>query len=316
MGSDPITGRREICDARGVRCKLLIALLFAGCSDGAGGPCSSADPCGDGLVCDFTAEAGPTCVDADGDEDGDGLPNSKDFCQHLAGGGFDEDLDGYGDACDRCPIAPPPATPDADGDEVDSPCDPDTSQPGDRIVLFDGFNSGAVPTGWKATGAWTVQGGEAKITPATPTELATLTAPLELVSTKIAILAKYRIDRVEAGATESSAAVIGVDRRPAGVTIVSCGGSHIGTDHLTLDTGVSGAIDNMDALFDPASEYRVALKLEGAVAQCALIAPRDTGAAQANYNGEAMSEAGVSARGATARFSYVLAVQRGAMPPQ
>ena len=299
-----------------MRCLFLVALLFGGCSGGTGGPCSSTDLCDDGAVCDFTASAGPICVDGDGDEDGDGLPNSKDFCQHQIGGAFDEDLDGFGDDCDRCPIAPPAATPDTDGDEVDAPCDPDSSQPGDRIVVFDGFNGGALPANWKATAGWTFQGGEAKVTPATPTEVATLTAPLSLVSTKTAILAKYRVDGVTAGATESAASVIGVDRRPAGATTIICGGSRVGTDRLVLDTGVSGAIDNMDALFDPASEYRVALKLEGAMAQCALIASRDTGAAQAMSNGEAMSEAGVSARGATIRFSYLLAVQRGPMPPQ
>ncbi len=295
----------------------MVALLLGGCGGGgSGGPCSATDLCDDGAVCDFTAADGPTCVDADGDEDGDGLPNSKDFCQHQMGGAYDEDLDGYGDDCDRCPIAPPPATPDTDGDEVDSPCDPDPREPGDRIVVFDGFNGGALPASWKATPGWIVQGGEARITPATPTEVATLTAPLSLVSTKMAILAKYRVDSVMGGATESSASVIGVDRRPAGVTTITCGGSRVGTDRLFLDTGVAGAQDTMEALFDPAGEYRVALKLDGATAQCALISTRDTGAAQAMTSGEAMSEAGLAARGATIRFSYLLAVQRGPMPPQ
>ncbi|MEO7094680.1 MAG: hypothetical protein ABI175_15590 [Polyangiales bacterium] len=300
-----------------MRCLFLVALLVGGCdSTGLGGPCSATDLCDDGAVCDFTATDGPRCVAADGDEDGDGLPNSKDFCQHQLGGAYDEDLDGFGDDCDRCPIAPPPVEPDSDGDEVDSPCDPDPRAPGDRIVVFDGFNGGALPTNWKATPGWVFQGGEAKITPATPTEVATLTAPLALVSTKMAILAKYRVERVEAGATESNASVIGIDRRPAGATIITCGGSRVGADRLFLDTGVAGAQDSMDALFDPASEYRVALKLEGAMAQCALIATRDTGAAQAMTNGEAMSEAGLSARGASIRFSYLLAVQRGPTPPQ
>jgi len=299
-----------------VRCLFLVALLVAGCGPDTGGTCSAKDLCDDGAVCDFTAEGGPICVDADGDEDGDGLPNSKDFCQHQMGGAFDEDQDGYGDDCDKCPIAPPPDRPDEDGDEVESPCDPDSTQPGDRIVVFDGFNSGAMPANWKSTPGWIFQGGEARITPGTPSELATLTAPLSLVSTKIAIFTKYRADALAPGATESAASVIGVDQRPAGATIITCGGSRIGTDRLVLDTGVSGAIDNMDQLFDPAGAYRVILKLEGANAQCAVIAPQDTGAAQANYNGEAMSEAGVSARGATIRFSYVLAVQRGATPAQ
>jgi hypothetical protein len=300
-----------------VRCLFSIALLLGGCTGGgSGGPCSYTEGCGDGEVCDFTAVEGARCVGADGDEDGDGLPNSKDFCQHEMGGAFDEDLDYIGDDCDRCPIAPPAATPDADGDEVDSPCDPDSTQPGDRIVVFDGFNGGALPMNWKATAGWTFQGGEARVTPATPTDVATLTAPLSLVSTKVAILAKYRVDRVETGATESAASVIGVDRRPAGATTITCGGSRVGTDRLVLDTGISGAIDNMDALFDSANEYRVALKLEGAAAQCALISGNETGAAQAASNGEAMSEAGLSARGATIRFSYLLAVQRGPVNPQ
>lgn len=300
-----------------MRCLVLIALLLGGCGGvDTGGPCSATDLCDDGAVCDFTATTGPECVAADGDEDGDGLPNSKDFCQHQMGGAYDEDLDGYGDDCDRCPIAPPAATPDTDGDEVDAPCDPDPREPGDRIVVFDGFNGGALPTNWKATAGWTFQGGEAKVTPATPTTVATLTAPLSLVSTKMAILAKYRVDGVTAGATESAASVIGVDRRPAGATTITCGGSRVGFDRLFLDTGVAGAQDTMEALFDPASEYRVALKLEGAMAQCALISSRDTGAAQAMTNGEAMSEAGLSARGATIRFSYLLAVQRGPMTPQ
>src|SRR5215218_9175621 len=83
------------------------------------GPCSLSSPCSDGEICDFTDPAGPVCIDSDGDLDGDGLPNGKDFCQHQAGGEFDEDKDGIGDDCDRCPIAPPRATPDTDGDMVD-----------------------------------------------------------------------------------------------------------------------------------------------------------------------------------------------------
>lgn len=300
-----------------MRCSLSIALVLAGCGVDVGGPCSATDQCDDGAVCDFTAAAGPICVDADGDEDGDGLQNSKDFCQHQMGGAYDEDLDGYGDDCDSCPIAPPPAKPDTDGDEVESPCDPDSTQPGDRIVVFDGFNTGAIPTNWKTTGTWTFQGGEARVSPANPSDVVTLTAPLSLVSTKMAILAKYRVDRVDPGATESTASVIGVDRRPAGATVISCGGSRIGTmDRVSLDTGTSGAIDAMESLFDPASEYRVVLKLEGGAAQCGVIAPTDTGAAQANHSGEAMSEAGVAARGASVRFTYVLAVQRGPVNPQ
>ncbi|MBL0217951.1 MAG: hypothetical protein IPQ07_29235 [Myxococcales bacterium] len=290
----------------------LFALVLAACGTDLGGPCSAADPCDSGSVCDLTNPEGAICVDAKGDDDGDGILNERDFCQHQMGGAYDEDQDGFGDDCDACPIAPPPAAPDTDGDDVDSPCDPDPFTPGDRIVVFTGFNEPTLPSTWKATTAWTFQGGEAKVTPATATGLETLSAPLPLVSTNIALLTRYRVDRVDPAATESAASVIGIDRRPAGTTIVSCGGSRVAAmDRLLLDTGVGGSQDAMDQLFDPAGLYRVAIKLEGAQAQCAMISDRETGAAQAASNGEAMSEAGLTARGATIRFTYLLAVQRG-----
>lgn len=267
-------------------------------------------PCDEG-VCDLTNPEGSVCVDADGDDDKDGIPNKRDFCQHQMGGEYDEDLDGIGDICDACPIAAPPAKPDADGDEVESPCDPDPTTPGDTIVVFDGFNSGDVPTGWKVTTGWEFRGGEAVATPGSPTAVALLSAPLSLSSSHMAVLTRYRVDSVDATATENSAQVIAIDRRPAGVTIVSCAGSRTGgMDRLVLDTGVMFASDVVDALFDPASLYRAVLKFDGLQAQCALIGDRDTGAAQATTNGENASEAGLAAKGATIRFGYLLAVQR------
>jgi hypothetical protein len=288
----------------------LLVIALAGCGADVGGPCSATDPCEAG-VCDLTNPDGPVCVEADGDDDADGIPNKRDFCQHQIGGAYDEDLDGYGDDCDACPIAPPPATPDRDGDEVDSPCDPDPTTAGDRIVVFTGFNEPTLPATFKATTGWMFQGGEAKVT-AGPTTTETLSAPMPLVSSHIAILARYRVDRVDTTATENAAAVLGIDRRPAGLTTISCGGSRIGgMDRLVLDTGVGNANDIVDNLFDPASLYRVALKIDGAQAQCALIGDTDTGASQQMTNGENLTEAGLSARGATIRFSYLLAVQQG-----
>jgi hypothetical protein len=63
-------------------------------------------------------------------------------------------------------------------------------------------------------------------------------------------------------------------------------------------------------LFDPASLYRAALKIDAAQAQCAVIGDHDTGAAQQMTTGENMTEAGLAAKGATIRFGYLLAVQR------
>ncbi|MBL9013222.1 MAG: hypothetical protein JNL83_03545 [Myxococcales bacterium] len=289
---------------------VLAAALLAGCGADLGGPCSPTELCEVG-VCDLTNPGGGICVDGDSDADGDGIPAARDFCQHEMGGEYDEDLDGIGDICDACPIAPPPASPDADGDEVESPCDPDPSTAGEQIVVFDGFNGSEAPVGWKVTTGWEFRGGEAIATPGSPTATALLSAPLSLASSHMAALTRYRVDRVDTTATENAAQVIAIDRRPAGVTIVSCAGTRVaGMDRLALDTGVMFANDVVDSLFDPAALYRAVLRIDGAQAQCALIGDADAGAAQANTNGENMTEAGLGAKGATIRFGYLLAVQR------
>ena len=84
-------------------------LALAACSSGpsthVGGPCLANRTCEDGQVCDQTDPAGPVCLDENGDIDGDGIPNGKDFCEHMAGGDHDEDLDGIGGRAMRVRIA-------------------------------------------------------------------------------------------------------------------------------------------------------------------------------------------------------------------
>lgn len=287
----------------------LVAIAIAGCGDELGGPCSATDRCDVG-VCDRTDPAGPTCISSDGDLDGDGIRNDADFCNHQDGGEFDEDRDGIGDVCDRCPIAPPEATPDADGDEVDSPCDPDSSVGGDRIVVFDGFNAG-LPTGWKASAGFQFVSGEAIATPVDPSSTERLTAPLPLLSQQIAVLGQYRIDAVDPVATDSAAGVIAIDERPAGGATVRCIGSRTaGIDQLVLDSDTATGNRTFANLFDSASVYRVAMQLEGVTAACAMIADAETGVAQAGTGGNVMNEGGLIANGATARFQYLLVVQR------
>jgi len=93
-----------------VRLALVLALAACdGASVSTGGTCSVTAPCASGSICDLTDPAGPVCISATGDLDGDGIPNGKDFCEHEAGGAHDEDNDGIGDDCDPCPIAKPPA---------------------------------------------------------------------------------------------------------------------------------------------------------------------------------------------------------------
>lgn len=299
--------------------RLFLILLLGACSSdggesGAGQPCSLTAPCGNGLTCDFSDPVEPTCVDEDSDEDGDGIPAKQDFCQHQPGGAFDEDGDFIGDDCDRCPIAPPPAAPDADGDEVDSPCDPDPAQTGDRIILFEGFNAGALPAGWTPTGTVTIQGGVAKLVGAAASD-ASIIVGLPSLSTKNALLTSWRVDATDTSASENAVLLQALDRRPAGVTAISCGASRLGSsERIFLDTGISGAQEPVDALFDQASLYRAAIKLEGITAQCALIGDQDTGAVQANTAGDSPSEAALLARGATIQFRYLLVVQQGPRP--
>ena len=288
----------------------LILLLGCGGAE-TGGSCSIEDAdCGSGAICDLSSGAPPKCIDNDGDLDDDGLTNGKDFCHNGPGGAFDEDGDGIGNECDRCPIAAPLPTADADTDMVDAPCDPDSSLDGDQIVLFEGFNAG-MPANWKAIGTWDFRGGEVIGTPPDAQMMASLTGPLPLTTTKMAVLGSYRVDRVDMTASSSYIGVTAIDRRPAGISAVSCGGQRAGgVDSLLLDTDTGAAPKPFANLFDTASRYRVAERLEGITAACSMIADNEQGAVQQNTGGNAPSEAGPFVKGATARFQYILVVQR------
>jgi hypothetical protein len=286
---------------------LLIAL--AGCGAHNPGTCDQKHPCDDGFVCDFTDPAGPSCIDADGDLDGDGIANRDDHCPRGPGGLYDEDGDGLGDDCDPCPIAPPPAVPDDDGDDVDSPCDPDPHTPGDKIAAFSGFQT--LPDNWtqRTPGAWVVMGGEVVVTPPT-TATETLTIPLSVPSNKLAILTAYRIDQVDGG-TEHDVDVTAADPRPAGGTTLLCGGQRtLNGDSLQLVTTEGGGSKPLTDLFNTASLYEVVAKAENASAACAVVADHDMGAVSATISGDTLTQAGLSVHGATARFGYVLVISR------
>jgi hypothetical protein len=293
-----------------VRASIVACLLaLAACAGGTqpGDPCSFERGCDGDQVCDMTAPGGPVCLAGSGDVDGDGIDNSNDFCHHLAGGAYDEDLDGIGDECDRCPVGKPTGQTESDGDDVDSPCDPDPRTPGHRIALFNGFN--AVAPG---SGAWTFEGGEAIMTPIAPATTEQIVVALPVPSNRLAILASYRIDRLVSGTTAADAGLVGITRLPLGVIAISCGSSRSATagDQLRLETNNGVNTKIASDLFDPASLYRIAQQVEGGTASCALIGDRETAALQGNTNGEAMNEVGFYARGATVRFAYLLVVQR------
>jgi len=296
-----------------VRCSILtttLSVALVACGGGGtqpGDACDSTNPCSKGQVCDLTNPGGPACLDGSGDLDGDGIPNDKDHCEHMAGGTYDEDGDGIGDDCDACPIAKPPATAEADGDGVDAPCDPDPKTPGDKIVLFQGFNA-PLPGTWTASAAWQVMGGEAIMTPGATNAIEQLSVPVS-PSAHMAVFTTYRIDQVAAGATNADVAVTTTDRLPLGVTTIICGGSRVGaTDLLRVQTGATENNAMAMNLFDPASRYGLLEQIDGGKANCAVTSTKDNNAVSSDTTGESMNEIGLLARSATARFAYVLVV--------
>ncbi|HEY4175208.1 MAG TPA: hypothetical protein VGM90_00180 [Kofleriaceae bacterium] len=279
-----------------------------------GGECDASHDCSDGKVCSITHDASGVgeCLDATGDIDGDGLLNSQDYCNSGPGGQYDEDRDLIGDDCDKCPIAPPRSTPDPDNDDVESPCDPDPRTPGDKIVVFQGFRTG-IPQAYKQTGVWTVNsGGDAVIVPEAGTT-ATLTTSLPLQSTNIAVFAGYRVNSVDANQGRNYVGIVAKDARPASSAHTSCGAQRsAGADSLAIENETTAASMNMTNAFDTASLYEVTLGVEGLNQYCVVIADSDQIATQATSTGEALTEAGLFAQGASVQFQYLLVVQRAA----
>jgi hypothetical protein len=304
--------------------RLLSLVLIVGCGspsvgddDGAGigDACSLTEPCSTGGVCDFTADGGPICITADGDLDGDGLTNDKDFCQHQMGGQYDEDGDGVGDDCDRCPIAPPRATPDSDNDMVDAPCDPAPTEDGDVILLFDGFAKPGLDTRWKPTTAtaWTAPGGEAVA------KLDAVSAQEYLATTVVgknsmSIEASFRVDKVETTASEHLVGVFANDPRPAGVAQMQCYVTKADTDQvervvITTNSGQMGQITS--GAFESANLYRAGGRVSGTSAGCSVLSNGNPlGAVQANITADQLASVALTARAASVRFQYVIVTGR------
>jgi hypothetical protein len=156
-----------------------------------------------------------------------------------------------------------------------------------------------------------VRGGEAVITPPDASTIFSLSAPVALSTPHIAVLGQYRVDAVDGAATQARIGVTAIDRRPANITAITCGGSRAGgIDSVLLDTDTGAAASPLLDLFEAASLYRVAERIDNALGQCAMVADDRNGAVQQSTSGEASSEGGVFVRGVKARFQYVLVVQR------
>jgi hypothetical protein len=127
----------------------------------------------------------------------------------------------------------------------------------------------------------------------------------------VAILAGYRIDSVAPGGGDANAGVVGINRLPLGDTAIRCGGARSSTvDQLLLETDAGFGTKPFTNVFDPASPYRVVEQIEGANANCALVAGNESGAVQSATGVTTMNQVGLFVRGATARFAYLLVVSR------
>jgi hypothetical protein len=198
---------------------------------------------------------------------------------------------------------------------VDSPCDPDPDTPGDKILVFDGFNGSAFDPRWKATTptAWTEIGGEAVV------DLTGVSTEDYLQANSgeaqhYAVEMSYRIDQLESSSTTHLVAVHATDPRPAGVAQFECGIVHtdVGTgDVIDLATNLNAASMGVTDGFNPASLYTVgAYSTAGAVGCSAIKDQAALGVVQVPVTPDALATAALGARSVKARFQWVLVVGR------
>jgi hypothetical protein len=294
----------------------LLAVFATGCliPEKVGPPNCGTASCSSDEICDRTDPGGPVCISVDGDLDGDGISNGKDFCEHMPGGATDEDGDGIGDVCDPCPIAPPPSTPDPDGDAVDSPCDPDPRTPGDQILLFEGFQQG-LSTDWTpdTPAAWSTTVGELVVNTTGLTTLESIHIPVT-PRVNMAVEASYRIDGLVAGSTDHVVIVGGSDPRPAGVARMECGVQHDDTtnaDAVAVITDQSSMQQVTNSAFDSARLYRVAGYSTSGQIGCTVIGDGNAlGIVHAPITPDSLGNISLGARATSARFQWVLVVGR------
>lgn len=301
---------------------LLPLLLLVACGSeesGAPGDACKADlSCGGDLVCNFQA-ATPICLDADLDEDGDGMANKVDLCPATAGGSnHDEDGDKQGDSCDLCPIeAARGIVKDDDGDKLGGGCDPDDKSPGDKVIYFETFASADALTGWTLDDAshYSVSNDQLKVTVSAALPGANAIRPLASAPQAAAVFTSYRIDNtapagVDATSRDVNAAIF--DNSPAGANgSARCGSNSMngaaGTLRLVTDRGDANEI--LATSFTVGEIYRLVLQIEGGTARCVQLRGGAASTAAREVEGGPKPAISLGVRSVAASYDYVMVVQ-------
>ena len=312
----PAMSARTILGA-GLRAGLLAGLAgvapsAAGCFSPiapVGVPCAPPEAeqrCPSGLVC--VAIGGKELCNleggGDGDRDGDAVPDAVDDCPDDPNlDQNDEDGDGLGDVCDPCP--PFDANDDLDGDGVGDGCDPNPQNPGDQLIMFEGFG-GAVPNGWQVSGSFTNAGGQGLATSG-ENDSTLLTIPSPNVKT-IEIRTVTSLDKITA-MTDKLGSISVVERLEAGTeNAIACqmSGLSDGTEQQLRIFDISAGFIAQTAGHDfGAAELR--LRRTNDRYNCRATNPVLEIAADRTFD-PVIPRLGLRVRGANARFDWVMVV--------
>jgi hypothetical protein len=219
----------------------------------------------------------------------------------ACGGTGDEDHDGIVNTCDLCPIDPSPL--DSDGDGVGDVCDPDVNKPGNRILMFDGFDvddKGRWEFGTVFGGARTL-GGSSQ---AEVTDLEDVLADQFRVEVRFAILSPF-FDESHAGIFVSNAA-------GSGGTGIKCLVRHsksAGIDTVDNDLFMNGAsVDTSQQFcrFSSTDETVLRLTRRGDRWLCEAKVGNDTIVAVSKTFAGVAPKLQLETLGLTANFEYAL----------